>query len=117
MHTADRFCDLAGFHPDRLEPVVYAHDGSCCTLIEVDGTRTIVSDEEADDVAEDRAAVVDRPIEGDAGMPGKRDAGDAEPAGDDRGRALAVADDLVENRLDRAHWMVTGSRKRTPIIV
>ncbi len=51
MHTADRFCDLAGFHPDRLEPVVYAHDGSCCTLIEVDGTRTIVSDEEFEEAA------------------------------------------------------------------
>ena len=51
VHTADRFCDLAGFHPDRLEPVVYAHDGSCCTLIEVDGTRTIVSDEEFEEAA------------------------------------------------------------------
>ena len=51
MHTADRFCDLAGFHPDRLEPVVYAHDGSCCTLIEVDGTRTIISDAEFEEAS------------------------------------------------------------------
>ena len=43
MRTADRFCDLAGFDPDREEPVVYAHDGSQLTLIEIDGVRSIVS--------------------------------------------------------------------------
>lgn len=43
MRTADKFCDLAGFDPERDEPVVYAHDGSQVTLIEIDGIRTIVS--------------------------------------------------------------------------
>lgn len=43
MRTADKFCDLAGFDPAREEPVVYAHDGSQVTLIEIDGIRSIVS--------------------------------------------------------------------------
>ena len=38
MRTADKFCDLAGFDPEREEAVVYAHDGSQLTLIEIDGT-------------------------------------------------------------------------------
>lgn len=43
MRTADKFCDLAGFDPEREEAVVYAHDGSQVTLIEIDGIRSIVS--------------------------------------------------------------------------
>ncbi len=43
MRTADRFCDLAGFDPEREEAVIYAHDGSQLTLIEIDGVRSIVS--------------------------------------------------------------------------
>ena len=46
MRTADKFCDLAGFDPERSEAVVYAHDGSQLTLIEIDGARTIVSGED-----------------------------------------------------------------------
>ncbi|MGN7126803.1 hypothetical protein [Methylorubrum thiocyanatum] len=46
MRTADRFCDLAGFDPGREEAVVYAHDGSQLTLIEIDGVRSIVSAED-----------------------------------------------------------------------
>ena len=46
MRTADKFCDLAGFDPERGEAVVYAHDGSQLTLIEIDGTRSIVSGED-----------------------------------------------------------------------
>ncbi|MCP1551442.1 MULTISPECIES: hypothetical protein [Methylorubrum] len=46
MRTADKFCDLAGFDPEREEAVVYAHDGSQLTLIEIDGTRSIISGED-----------------------------------------------------------------------
>jgi intracellular multiplication protein IcmB len=46
MRTADKFCDLAGFDPEREEAVIYAHDGSQLTLIEIDGGRTIVSPED-----------------------------------------------------------------------
>ena len=46
MRRADLFCDLAGFEPERDEPVVFAHDGSQLTLIEIDGTRSIVSAED-----------------------------------------------------------------------
>lgn len=46
MRTADKFCDLAGFDPEREEAVVYAHDGSQLTLIEIDGVRSIVSTED-----------------------------------------------------------------------
>jgi intracellular multiplication protein IcmB len=46
MRTADKFCDLAGFDPEREEAVVYAHDGSQLTLIEIDGTRSIVSSDD-----------------------------------------------------------------------
>ncbi len=46
MRTADKFCDLAGFDPEREEAVVYAHDGSQLTLIEIDGIRSIVSAED-----------------------------------------------------------------------
>lgn len=43
MRTADKFCDLAGFDPSREDAVVYAHDGSQVTLLEIDGIRSIVS--------------------------------------------------------------------------
>ncbi|MDP4025769.1 hypothetical protein Q8W71_24360 [Methylobacterium sp. NEAU 140] len=46
MRTADKFCDLAGYDPEREGAVVYAHDGSQLTLIEIDGTRSIVSTED-----------------------------------------------------------------------
>ena len=46
MRTADKFCDLAGFDPEREEAVVYAHDGSQLTLIEIDGTRSIISSDD-----------------------------------------------------------------------
>lgn len=44
--NADQFCDLSGFDPDTSRPVLFAHDGSDITLIEVKGARSIVSDAE-----------------------------------------------------------------------
>lgn len=47
MRTADRYCDVAGFDPEAPDDAVFfAHDASACTLVEVDGARTIVSDED-----------------------------------------------------------------------
>ncbi len=46
MVTADRYCDLAGIDTTDRQPMFFAHDASVCTLIEVDGTRTILSPQE-----------------------------------------------------------------------
>lgn len=53
----DQYCDLASFEPGR--PIILAHDGSECTLIEVDGIRTIQSGE---DIGNDVAAFLGGPI-------------------------------------------------------
>lgn len=42
--AVDRYCDVAGF--SETEPVFYGHDASDCTLIEIEGVRTIMSGEE-----------------------------------------------------------------------
>lgn len=42
--AVDRYCDVAGFSEEG--PVFYGHDASDCTLIEIEGVRTIVSAEE-----------------------------------------------------------------------
>ena len=46
MRTADRYCDVAGFDPETNDAVFFAHDASECTLVEVEGARTIVSDDD-----------------------------------------------------------------------
>ena len=46
MRTADRYCDVAGFDPETNDAVFFAHDASACTLVEVEGARTIVSDDD-----------------------------------------------------------------------
>lgn len=44
--NADQFCDLSGFDPDTPRPVIFAHDGSDITLIEIKGIRSITSEVE-----------------------------------------------------------------------
>lgn len=41
---ADQFCDLSGFDPNSARPVLFAHDGSDITLIEIKGARSIISE-------------------------------------------------------------------------
>ncbi|WP_338811221.1 hypothetical protein V2V90_23245 (plasmid) [Agrobacterium leguminum] len=41
---ADQFCDLSGFDPSSARPVLFAHDGSDITLIEIKGARSIISE-------------------------------------------------------------------------
>lgn len=43
---ADQFCDLGGFDAENPRPVLFAHDGSDVTLVEIMGTKSIVSDDE-----------------------------------------------------------------------
>jgi len=47
--NADQFCDLSGFDPDTPRPVLFAHDGSDITLVEVKGARSIISDTDFSD--------------------------------------------------------------------
>lgn len=42
--AVDRYCDIAAFSDDN--PVFYGHDASDCTLIEIDGVKTIIDPEE-----------------------------------------------------------------------
>lgn len=44
---SDDYCHLSGFDPDIDQPVFYAHDGSECTILEVQGMRDILSTDEA----------------------------------------------------------------------
>lgn len=44
---SDDYCHLSGFDPDSSDPVFYAHDGSECTILEVQGMRAILSPDEA----------------------------------------------------------------------
>lgn len=44
---SDDYCHLSGFDPEIDAPVFYAHDGSECTVLEVQGMRDILSQDEA----------------------------------------------------------------------
>lgn len=46
MLSADKYSDLSGIDSDNKKPVFYAHDSSCCTLLKIDGTTTIISPQE-----------------------------------------------------------------------